>query len=108
MPGLVTPELCSVSGQPEIPGVRRCEGGRVVKVVVSISLLRGGGGGGAIIAGLTIGMLRLITIITLRATAITTLPLSLLPQTHFTLSASPPALTVSHEMVVVVGLLYSI
>lgn len=42
VPGLVTPEL-SLSGQPEIPGVSRCEGGRVVKVVVSISLLRGWG-----------------------------------------------------------------
>ena len=42
----------------------------------------------------TIGMLRLITIITLRATAITTLPL--LAQTHFTFS--PPALTVRHEL----------
>ena len=76
MPGLVTPKL-GLSDQPEIPGVSRCEGGRVVKVVVSISLLRGGEG--AIIAGLTIGMLRLITIITLRATAITTRPLSLAP-----------------------------
>ena len=89
MPGLVTPELGSVSGQPEIPGVRRCEGGRVVKVVVSIILLRGGGGGGAIIAGLTIGMLRLITIITLRATAITTLPLSLAPNPFHPLCLSP-------------------
>ena len=97
MPGLVTPELAS--GQPEIPGVRRCQGG-LSRSCGQHQPLRGGGRGGgrAIIAGQTIGMLRLITIITLRATVITTLPLPLLPQTHFTLMASPPILTVRHEL----------